>query len=57
MYTIIDYLKFYSDASLNEVKYVELDENTNRSFVLINKRKNTSKKYPRKAGMPSSTPL
>ena len=25
MYTIIDYLKFYSDASLNEVKWNNID--------------------------------
>ena len=29
----------------------------NRSFVKINKAKNTGKKYPRKAGLPSKEPL
>lgn len=44
-------------SHIDEIKYVELDENTKRSFVIIQKDKSTSKKYPRKAGVPSSSPL
>lgn len=44
-------------ASIDDIKYVNLDNDTKRSFVIISKKKNTSKKYPRKAGMPSSSPL
>jgi len=44
-------------AFLDGVRYVELDESTKRSFVLVKKIEPTSKKYPRKAGIPSSLPL
>lgn len=44
-------------AKLNEVKYIKLDEQTKRSFIIIDKIKNTSKKYPRKAGTPGNSPL
>lgn len=33
------------------------DENIIRNFVVINKEKSTSNKYPRKAGIPSKEPL
>lgn len=42
---------------LHEVKKLHLDEETVRSFVLIEKRRPTPKKFPRKSGMPSSNPL
>jgi 16S rRNA (guanine527-N7)-methyltransferase len=41
-----------------EIFYVSLPEtNIERSFVVINKRKMTPGKYPRKAGLPSKEPL
>lgn len=45
-------------GKLNEVKKFCLpDTEYQRSFVVINKVKRTSKKYPRKAGVPSKMPL
>lgn len=44
-------------GKLIDIKQEKLDKDTTRSFVIINKEKTTSKKYPRKAGTPSSEPL
>jgi len=34
-----------------------VDTDMERSFVVVEKEKNTPKKYPRKAGMPAKEPL
>ena len=45
-------------GKLDEVIKFQLpDTEINRSFVKINKVQNTSKKYPRKAGLPTKEPL
>lgn len=45
-------------SSVENFEIVSLDgEVLGRSLVLINKLKNTEKKYPRKAGVPSKSPL
>lgn len=41
----------------NVIKFQLPGTEVNRSFVKINKIKNTGKKYPRKAGLPSKEPL
>ena len=38
-------------------KFQLIDTDMERSFVVIKKEKNSPKKYPRKAGMPSKEPL
>ena len=45
-------------GSMNKPVYFSLpDTDINRSFLIINKEKNTPKAYPRKAGTPSKEPL
>ena len=45
-------------GSINKPVYFSLpDTDINRSFLIINKEKNTPKAYPRKAGTPSKEPL
>lgn len=44
-------------GNIKEIKYTKLDDETERAFVIIDKIKNTPKKYPRKAGTPTSEPL
>ena len=45
-------------GSMNEPVYFSLpDTDISRSFLIINKEKNTPKAYPRKAGTPSKEPL
>ncbi len=45
-------------GSLNKPVYFSLpNTDINRSFLIINKEKNTPKAYPRKAGTPSKEPL
>ncbi len=45
-------------GSMNKPIYFNLpDTDINRSFIIINKEKNTPKIYPRKAGTPSKEPL
>jgi len=39
------------------VKFQLVDTDMERSFVVVEKEKNTPKKYPRKAGMPAKEPL
>lgn len=39
------------------VKFQLPETEINRSFVIIRKKRNTAKKYPRKAGLPSKEPL
>lgn len=39
------------------IKFTLIDQNMDRSFVVIGKRKATPKKYPRKAGLPSKEPI
>lgn len=41
----------------NVVKFQLPNSEINRSFILISKKNNTSKKYPRKAGLPTKEPL
>lgn len=41
----------------NVVKFNLADSDIERSFVIIKKVKNTPKKYPRKAGLPSKEPI
>ena len=41
----------------NVVKFQLPGTDINRSFIKIEKIKNTGKKYPRKAGLPSKEPL
>lgn len=40
-----------------KIRYIELDEETKRSFIIIKKKNNTPHKYPRKEGVPSNKPL
>lgn len=44
-------------GDLVEIKKFELPTSGSRSFVRIEKVKNTNKKYPRKAGLPTKEPL
>ncbi len=45
-------------GSMNKPVYFKLpNTDINRSFIIINKEKNTPKAYPRKAGTPSKEPL
>lgn len=44
-------------GNLREVRKVNLSNQIDRSFIIIDKKKNTLKKFPRKAGTPSSEPL
>lgn len=44
-------------GNLREVRKVHLNNEIDRSFIIIDKKKNTLKKFPRKAGTPSSEPL
>jgi 16S rRNA (guanine527-N7)-methyltransferase len=41
----------------NQIKFYLADQNIERSFVIIRKERNTPKKYPRKAGLPSKEPI
>lgn len=49
---------FLLGGEVEQIKKFEIpDTDLHRSFVVINKKKNTSKVYPRKAGTPSKSPL
>lgn len=49
---------FLLGGKLEKVEKFQLgEENLGRSFVMIKKGKNTPKTYPRKAGMPTKSPL
>ena len=47
---------FLLGGKLNSINKFEMNDNS-RSFVIIDKINGTSKKYPRKAGLPSKKPL
>ena len=42
---------------MDVIKFELPNSEIKRSFVIINKKENTSKKYPRKAGLPAKEPL
>ena len=47
---------FLLGGKIEKVEKFVLEDNQ-RSFVFIKKEKNTGKKYPRKAGLPTKEPL
>ena len=58
VWSISDENGCYTIDKLEEVIKFQLpDTEINRSFVKISKTKETAKKYPRKAGLPTKEPL
>ena len=50
-------VKFLGGKVTDVVRFLLMDTDMDRSFVVIKKTKPTAKKYPRKAGLPSKEPL
>lgn len=52
-----DAVKILGGKVQDVIKFSLMDQDMDRSFVVIGKKKPTPKKYPRKAGLPSKEPL